>query len=133
MSQFKKLRITAEGKIYDVTVEILEESGPTAGMPSPPPVSPSASSIPVPTPVSASSALPRASGSAGGVPSPLSGKIVSVEVKPGQEVVEGDQLFTIEAMKMNTHVYAPRKGKVAAILVASGDGVEEGQELLQLE
>jgi len=33
-------------------------------------------------------------------------------VKVGQEVKEGDHLLTLEAMKMNTFVFAPKAGKV---------------------
>jgi biotin carboxyl carrier protein len=66
------------------------------------------------------------------VPSPLSGKVVSIDVQVGQAVAEGAQLLTLEAMKMNTFVYAPKAGKVSAILVHPGDGVEEGATLVSL-
>jgi biotin carboxyl carrier protein len=69
---------------------------------------------------------------AGAVPSPLAGKVVSVDVKIGQVVAEGVQLLTLEAMKMNTFVYAPKGGTVAAVHVNPGDAVEEGAALLTL-
>ncbi len=69
---------------------------------------------------------------AGAVTSPLAGKVISVDVNPGQDVTEGQQLLTLEAMKMNTFVYAPQAGKVAAVHVNAGDAVEEGAALLTL-
>jgi len=128
----KKLRITVDGKAYDVSVEVLEEGKPAggAGKPSASPVTAS----PVSAPSSAASTpnpqtAPMGDGS---VPSPLAGKIVSIEVSQGQAVKEGDELITMEAMKMNTHVFSPSDGTIANILVAEGDAVEEGQILIEI-
>jgi pyruvate carboxylase len=56
-----------------------------------------------------------------------------VVVAAGQQVKEGDHLLTLEAMKMNTFVFAPRAGKVAEVKVSVGAAVEEGQPLVRLE
>jgi biotin carboxyl carrier protein len=69
----------------------------------------------------------------GAVVSPLAGKLVSIDVKVGQAVEEGTQVATIEAMKMNTYIYAPKTGRVAEVLVNPGDAVEEGAALMRLE
>ncbi len=66
------------------------------------------------------------------MPSPLAGKVVSIDVKLGQTVEVGAQVATVEAMKMNTYIYAPKSGAVSAILVNPGDGVEEGTALLRI-
>jgi biotin carboxyl carrier protein len=66
------------------------------------------------------------------VPCPLSGRITGVVVQVGQDVNEGDHLVTIEAMKMNTFVFAPRSGKVTAVKTEVGAVVEEGQVLVTL-
>jgi biotin carboxyl carrier protein len=58
--------------------------------------------------------------------------LVSVEVKPGQDVTEGTQVATVEAMKMNTYIYAPKTGKVAAVLLHPGDAVEEDSVILRI-
>jgi biotin carboxyl carrier protein len=136
----KKLRVTVEGKTYEVLVEILDDaasSPPSAPAPihavPAAPVQPAAS-IPAPT-VSSPTPAPTASAGAatdGDIPSPLAGKVVSIDVKPGQAVAEGAQVATVEAMKMNTYIYAPRAGTVGAIIVNPGDGVEEGGVLLRL-
>ena len=126
----KKLRVTVDGKAYDVLVEILDE-GET-----PAPVRPPAHPAHVESAhVSAPPVAARAAGGAaapGGVPSPLAGKVVSIDVQPGQKVAAGAQLLTLEAMKMNTYVFAPAAGTVQEILVAAGDAVEEGQALVKM-
>lgn len=124
----KKLRITVEGKTYDVLVEVLDE--PTAPAAAPAVARPvSSASV---APVASAAPAPRAAAGSGDIPSPLAGKVVSIDVKIGDSVDEGAQVATIEAMKMNTYIYAPRAGKVAAINVKAGDGVEEGASLLTL-
>jgi len=53
-------------------------------------------------------------------------------VKVGQEVTEGTHLITLEAMKMNTFVFAPKNGKVIALNAEVGAVVEEGQTLVTI-
>jgi biotin carboxyl carrier protein len=55
-----------------------------------------------------------------------------VIVSVGQEVKEGDHLLTLEAMKMNTFVFAPKSGKVTAVTATVGATVEEGQTLAKI-
>lgn len=62
----------------------------------------------------------------------MTGRVTGVVVQLGQEVKEGDHLVTIEAMKMNTFVFAPRSGKVIAIKTEVGAVVEEGQALVTI-
>ena len=132
----KKLRVTVDGKAYEVLVEILDKGSETpadrrraawAG-PASAPVAPAAVSAP---PVS-KPAHQMAAGAPGDVPSPLAGKVVSIDVQPGQKVEANDQLITLEAMKMNTYIFAPAAGTVQAILAKAGDAVEEGQTLVKI-
>ena len=127
----KKLRVTVEGKAYEVLVEILDEPGTSAAPRAPiaTPAAPAPAPIAAPAPVAAA---PAASAGPGDVPSPLAGKVVSIDVKIGQTVEVGAQVATVEAMKMNTYIYAPKAGAVSAILVNPGDGVEEGTALLRI-
>ncbi|MFA5263353.1 MAG: biotin/lipoyl-containing protein [Opitutaceae bacterium] len=122
----KKLRITVEGRAYDVTVEVLEE-----GRQSEPVFVPVASAS-VSAPVSGAKLGSAPAASAGDVLSPLSGKLVSIEVKLGQQVTDGQQVATIEAMKMNTYIYASRSGKVEAIAGQPGDAIQEGAIILRI-
>ncbi len=121
----KKLRVTVDGKVFEVTVEMTDEPAAATTMPAAAsPAAPAASAPSVATPGPAAVAGP------GSVCSPLAGKIVSIDVQPGATIAVGVQLVTIEAMKMNTFVYADRAGTVAAIQVKPGDAVEEGAALL---
>ena len=130
----KKLRVTIEGKIYDVLVEVLEDTSAVpqatsvqAAVPLPPAV------LPVSVAVPESRPAPTAVGSmSGDILCPLTGKVVSIDVKVGDAVQEGVQVATVEAMKMNTYIYASRAGRVVAVLVNPGDGVEEGMALLRI-
>jgi biotin carboxyl carrier protein len=129
----KKLRVTIEGKAYEVLVELLDQDSAPAAATAAAPAAPAASASVSVAPVAASA--PKASSAAGGpgvVVSPLAGKMVSIDVKLGQTVEEGAQVATIEAMKMNTYIYAPKAGRVEEVLVNAGDAVEEGAALLRL-
>ncbi len=131
----KKLRITVEGKTYEVEVEVLGGSvasvtpvaAPVAA-PAPvvaaPVVAPAA---PAPAPVAA----PVAAG-ANDVVCPLAASVKNVAVKEGQAVKAGDLLVMLEAMKMDTPVSATKDGTVSKIHVAAGQSVQEGQPLVSL-
>lgn len=128
----KKLRVTIEGKVYEVLVETIDDHGKSTAVAPSQPVSAAPAAAPVSAaPVSAPVARPAAGG-AGDVTSPLAGKIVSIDVKVGDTVAEGAQVATIEAMKMNTYIFAPKAGKVAEVLASAGEGVEEGTVLLRI-
>jgi len=66
------------------------------------------------------------------VPCPLSGRVTAVLVQVGQLVKEGEHLVTLEAMKMNTFVFAPRSGQVTAVKTEVGAVVEEKQVLITI-
>jgi biotin carboxyl carrier protein len=122
----KRLRITVEGKTYEVTVELPTETAASASVASAGVTAPAVSAAPVST-SSAAAAGP------GVVVSPLGGNLVAINVKVGQAVKAGEQLATLEAMKMNTYINAPADGKVAEILVEVGTAVQEGQGLIRIE
>ncbi len=128
----KKLRVTVEGKVYDVLVEVLDEGTPAAAPRAAAPAAAPALVASVAAPVAAPAAAPRGPAGSGDIASPLAGKVVSLDVKVGQAVAEGAQVATIEAMKMNTYIFAPKAGTIAAILVNPGDGVEEGTVMIRL-
>ena len=125
----KKLRVTVDGKSYDVTVEVPDEPGQSA------PISSAPVSAPPPSASVSAPAAPaasKASAGPGDVRSPLAGRIVAIVAQPGQQVKEGDHLLTVEAMKMNTTVAAPKSGKVEEILTTVGAAVDEGQVLARI-
>ena len=67
------------------------------------------------------------------VAAPMPGLVVRVLVAPGERIAAGQKLATLEAMKMETTVYADRNGKIAEILVKAGTQVEAGDLLLKFE
>jgi acetyl-CoA carboxylase biotin carboxyl carrier protein len=56
---------------------------------------------------------------------PLPGKITAIHIEAGKTVEQDDEILTIEAMKMETAVYAPCSGVVEKLLKKVGDEVEE--------
>jgi len=67
------------------------------------------------------------------VEAPITGTIISIEVKVGDKVEEGDVLLYIESMKMENPIMAPINGKVTEILVAAKQVTETGKPLVVLE
>ena len=64
---------------------------------------------------------------------PLAGKIIEIQIKPGDVVEEDDDALVIEAMKMETPVYIPCDGTVKEIKVSVGDEVEEDDVLAVID
>ena len=78
----------------------------------------------------APAALPVTGGEA--VTAPLAGNIWKIHAMPGQTVQEGDVLFILEAMKMETEIRASKAGTVSAVMAKEGDSVSVGDTLLTL-
>lgn len=66
----------------------------------------------------------------GAVTAPMTGKIVSVRVKKGEQVKANQILCVIEAMKMENEIAAAKAGVVQEVSVAEGQPVNEGDTLL---
>jgi len=65
----------------------------------------------------------------GAVVSSMQGMILSVRVKVGDKVAEGDVVATIEAMKMQNNIAAPSSGTVKEILVYESEVIDAGDVL----
>ena len=127
-----KLKITVDGKLYEVEVEASEPERPQ------PAYIPPAGSARVPAAAPLALPLP----SAAGAPvadeskvcrSPISGTVARVPTKTGQSIQVGDTLLVLEAMKMETNITAPVAGKVVKVNAAVGDAVQGGQVLVEFE
>ena len=70
---------------------------------------------------------------AGHVGAPIPGAVTSIAVELNQEVKKGDKLLVIEAMKMQTTIYAPIGGRVAVRSVHVGQTVEPKDLLIAIE
>lgn len=134
----RRLRVTIEGRSYDVTVEDLSStdnvlypapsSMPAAATPheqAPPPAP-----MPAPAPAAATSG---AEAGEGAVVSSMSGVLNDLLVDVGQQVQQGDTVAHIEAMKMKTPLVANRSGTVASIEISVGEAVLAGQTVLTLK
>lgn len=120
-----KLKVTVNGTVYDVAVDVEEETKPAlgafvigngGGAPAAMPTAPSHVSAPA-----NEEKLLRA---------PISGTVTKVVAETGGVVEAGAVLLILEAMKMETEITAPVAGTVSEILVAPGDAVAGGQALL---
>jgi len=64
---------------------------------------------------------------------PMSGRVIAVLARAGQEVAEGDPLVVLESMKMEMPLAAPCAGRIAELRVAEGQQLEAGQAILEVE
>jgi methylmalonyl-CoA carboxyltransferase small subunit len=127
-----KLKVTIDGKLYEVEVEVAEPAVPQPGY-----VPPSAPTrVPAASPATAPAAHPNQ------VPvadegkvcrSPCAGVVVRVSAQVGQAIQVNDVLLVLEAMKMETAISSPIAGKVAKVNAVVGDAVQAGQVLVEFE
>jgi len=137
----KKLRLTLNGTVYEVTVEVLEDdeqyvtgSNTMSGLPSSPgaprprraepAAAPAAARAPTPA-----AAHPHAGADANAITAPLAGTVRKVLVQAGATVEAKTQAFVLDAMKMDTYIYAPHHGTVQEVCVQVGDTVQVGTVL----
>ncbi len=126
-----KLKITVDGKVYEVEVDVFEPepAGPayvppvgSARVPAAAPGSPLTQ--PSTTPVADEGKVCR---------SPIAGTVAKVPIQVGQAIKINDVLIVLEAMKMETVITAPIAGKVVKINANVGDFVQGGQVLVEFE
>lgn len=67
------------------------------------------------------------------ISAPISGKIVDIKVREGDEVKPGQELVIVEAMKMENIINSPMKSKVLKIHFKPGDLINVGQDIIELE
>jgi glutaconyl-CoA/methylmalonyl-CoA decarboxylase subunit gamma len=123
----KNFRITVDGRSYNVVVEDLDHFAA--------PVHTPAASVHVPAAPPAPARVPppaatSPSPTAGSITAPLGGVVFSIDVILGRDVVVGDQVATIEAMKMKTEVRSKVAGRVTGITAKVNESVETGQVLM---
>ena len=64
------------------------------------------------------------------IKAPMPGMVLKVFVSEGMEVKKGDNLFILEAMKMENIIKSPADVVVKTVKIKPGDKVEKGQVLL---
>ena len=79
-----------------------------------------------------SSASVSAGASGNALKSPMQATVVKVAVEEGQEVVKGDLVLVLEAMKMEQPLHAHKDGKVSSIDAPVGQTISAGHPLLEI-
>lgn len=131
-----RLKITIDGKTYDVDVEVSEDERPAVGGPVYYPQRPTTAvrSAPAAAPAVGGAAPARAVEDESKVcRAPVAGVVVRVNTQVGQQIQANDPLLILEAMKMETNITSPVSGKVKTVDVNVGDGVQPGQVLVEFE
>jgi glutaconyl-CoA/methylmalonyl-CoA decarboxylase subunit gamma len=139
----KKLRISVNGKTYDVSVQVLEDdeqvgTGTAFLSPLPhvsaPPRSPAGMPSPLPAPGPEAGPAPAGrviKGDPNAILAPIAGTVQKVYVQAGSRVDAKAPVVLLDAMKMDTYIYAPRAGEVSEVSVGAGDGVQVGDCLIR--
>lgn len=131
------------GKPYQVTFdEPIAGSPPNAQQVTAPPVQNFQPGTPPPQPQTqpASTEIPKTAPTAppvseGGIniTAPIPGSVLSILVKVGDNVADGQTVIKMEAMKMENDINAIGGGTVKSINVSVGDAVNQGQILMTIE
>jgi biotin carboxyl carrier protein len=143
-----KMKVTIDDQVYSVEIEDIHarpviavvegervEVWPEQESATPKQSQPETPLVSVPEPVSPSASPSITSGNQHSnlVQAPLPGVIVAVLVKPGDQVARGQELCTLEAMKMKNAIKSSREGIIDAIAVNVGDQVNHGQMLMSFK
>ena len=67
------------------------------------------------------------------IKAPMPGKVVRILVAVGDEVVAGQGIVVVEAMKMQNELKSPKTGRVTKISTQAGATVAAGEVLVTLE
>jgi glutaconyl-CoA/methylmalonyl-CoA decarboxylase subunit gamma len=140
----RRYRVTVDGHVYDVEVDdprvrpvVARIEGDTflvdveAGVPReiPEDAQPAAATV-VPAPILAGPAAPVRTAGDKVLTAPIPGTVVKVVAAAGKVVQRGDELLTIEAMKMFNVIRSPRAGAIAAVHVSERSRVSQGDLLV---
>ncbi len=94
-------------------------------------VTPAVRPEPAATTTPARAAAPRPS--RGAVTAQMAGRILRIDVKPGDQVEANALLLILEAMKMENEIRSPRAGTVKSVPIGVGDRVNSGDPLVEFE
>ena len=116
--------VEVSGRKFDVRV-----IGPPAG---PPAAGAANGAAPAPKRATRAAREPRAASNGRDgdtLASPMQGNVWKIPVRAGQEVVEGEIVTIIEAMKMENEITAHKAGVIAELPISEGDAVRSGDVL----
>ncbi len=137
------IKVEIEGKVYSVDIKDIHSNPVLAEVDGKtykvypevqgPAVVPAVTAQPAPMPTAAPAAPAPSAGGGLTLNAPLPGVIVSIDVQPGQTVKSGQQICTLEAMKMKNTIRSDRDGVIAQVNVNAGDSVKHNQPLFTFE
>ena len=67
------------------------------------------------------------------IKAPMPGMILKVNKQVGEEVISGESIIILEAMKMENELRSPVSGKLKELFVKEGSPVEKGFKLFSIE
>ncbi|MBI9048070.1 MAG: acetyl-CoA carboxylase biotin carboxyl carrier protein subunit [Anaerolineaceae bacterium] len=115
----RPIKAIIDGEVFEVTPEINK---------------PSVQQIQKPKAVSTSKPAPASSVTSGmnNITAPIPGVITTIKVSVGDTLSVGEEVCTLEAMKMNNVIRSTKTGIVSSININQGDHVQHGQILIEL-
>ena len=142
----RPIRAVVDGHVVEVEIsDPVEDVGQATRPPTPRVSRPSSRSAPqssvIPRPTSPPPAIDRPVGAVVDRPpnpnkvfaAPMPGTILSIAVNPGDQVVTGDTICVLEAMKMQQVLRADWSGGIKNVFVAVGQQVMDGTPIVELE
>ena len=67
------------------------------------------------------------------IKAPMTGRIISVNVKPGDQIAEWDVICLLESMKMENPILAPVSGMIKEISISPGQVAKTGDVIAIIE
>ena len=126
------VRVTVDGRPFEVDIQTIESEVAQVE----PAAAPARPAIVEPVAPAGRPAQPPAtprSGSPREITAPMPGNILDIFVKVGDSVSGGQELCSLEAMKMKNAIRASRDGVIATVEVTEGQSVTHGAVLFTLE
>ena len=137
------IKVEIEGKIYNVSIKDVHSNPVLAEVDGKfyqvfpevqgPAVVPAVTTQPAPVPAVVPAAPAPSAGNGLTLNAPLPGVIVSIDVQAGQTVKSGQQVCTLEAMKMKNAIRSDRDGVIAQVNINAGDLVKHNQPLFTFQ
>ena len=116
---------TVSGSTFSVDVEPSDSTDVPPGEPAPRTAGIQQTAPPAGVPAAA-----VAPGDSDRMVAPIPGVVASIAIAAGQTVARGDELLTLEAMKMMNVIRSPRDGRIDTVHVAQGSRVAQGEPLV---